>query len=426
MARRWLSERLSKLRYDVMKIVGLETIHSPRFSNLVWVRISTDEGITGLGETFRNPGPVIAYIHETCAPYLLGRDPRPVALHADALLHRVGNHFQGYPTRSVEIRGNSAVDMALWDIKAQAAGLSVTELLGGPVRASIPIYNTCAGPAYNTKADSSARARLVRAGDPAMLEGDTPDDLAAQINAPGELAQSLLAEGITAMKIWPFDEAALETGGQRITAARLSEALARIAAIRDAVGDQIDIMLEYHAYWKFAPAKRILAEVDAYKPFWHEDPISMTEIADLAELRRMSGAPFAGSETHGTATWFRDALALRAVDYLHFDMGWVGGLSEGLRIAHLAASHDRMIAPHDCTGPVTWIANLHLALSQPNALILESVRAYYRGFYRELVTDLPVIEHGVAQALPGIGLGTQLAPQLLDDPTTQLRRTSMI
>ena len=95
-----------------MKIIGVETVHVGEFSNLVWVRLHTDAGLIGLGETFRNPLATIAYIHETCAPALIGRDPLNRVAAIRDIRDRVGNHFSGYPTRSIEVRGNSAVDMA--------------------------------------------------------------------------------------------------------------------------------------------------------------------------------------------------------------------------------------------------------------------------------------------------------------------------
>lgn len=406
-----------------MRISAVETIRNRNWSNFLWVRVETDEGLTGLGETFRHTGPIARYLHDHVAPVLLGREAGLVNALSHALRREGGLRFNGYPTRSVEIRANSAVDLALWDLKAQAAGMPLHALLGGLVRPSIRIYNTCAGPSYNWRA-TAERARLVRAGD-AALAGEVPDDLAAQSHDPGALAQSLLAEGIAAMKIWPFDTAAEETGGAFIPAQALREALGRIAAIRDAVGDRMEILLEYHGLWNAAPARRILAEADAFAPFWHEDPVAMEEIALLAELRRGTRTPIAGSESHGTATWFRDALAAGAIDYLHFDLGWVGGMSEALRIAHLAAAHDRLIAPHDCTGPVVWIANLHLALSQPHALWLESVRAYYKGLYRRLVTTLPRIEGGQAFPMNGPGLGTALSDELLGHPATETERSTL-
>ena len=404
-----------------MNITAIETVYNKTWSNFCWVRVETKDGLTGLGETFRHPTSIITYIHDVIAPYLLGRDAGAVARHAHDLRHHGGLRFLGYPTRSVEMRANSAIDIALWDLKAQAAAQPLYRYLGGPVRDTIRIYNTCAGPGYNW----TAGARRARVADSvSAVDSVLDDDLLWQETDPGALALSLLEDGINAMKIWPFDRAAEATGGHSISAADLDHALSRIAAIRDAVGNRMDILMEYHSLWHQAPALRILREVDAYAPFWHEDPVAMENLKGLAELRNLSNTPIAGSESHGTVTWVRDAIAACAVDYLHFDIGWVGGLSEALRVAQYAAAHDRLISPHDCTGPVVWMANLHLALSQINTLWLESVRAYYNGLYCDLVTRLPQICDGQASAPDAVGLGTDLSEFLLLHQETEIRRSA--
>ena len=141
-----------------MKITGIETIQNSEYSNLVWIKIYTDEGLTGLGETFRNPEAIVSYLHETCAPYLIGRDPMRINEHSDNLINWTPNRYIGYPTRSVEFRGNSAVDIALWDLKSKASNLSLVDMLGGLSRDNIPIYNTCAADGYNWKASSLSRS----------------------------------------------------------------------------------------------------------------------------------------------------------------------------------------------------------------------------------------------------------------------------
>ncbi|QDY71543.1 mandelate racemase/muconate lactonizing enzyme family protein [Qingshengfaniella alkalisoli] len=407
-----------------MKIHTIETIHNPGWSNYVWVRIGTEAG-WGLGETFRHATPIIRYLHDHVAPSILGSDAGAINAITHRLAREGGTRFLGYPTRSVEIRANSAVDIALWDHNARAVSQSLSRYLGGPFRDSIPIYNTCAGPGYNTHG-GIYRARTVKEGSatPLLVDG-VSDDLALQIQDPAALAQSLLNEGIGAMKIWPFDEAGDRNRGQRISADEMKTALSKISAIRDAVGDRIEILLEYHGLWRPAIARRILAEVDQFRPFWHEDPIPMEHIAALAELRQRCASPIAGSESHGTALWFKDALSASALDFAHFDIGWVGGISEALKVAHITDAYDVMIAPHDCTGPVTWIANLHLALSQPNSLWLESVRAYYNGHYRRMVTTLPTVKDGRAVAIDAPGLGTELSEELLDHPDTVIERSTL-
>lgn len=404
-----------------MKITSIETIQNSKYSNLVWIKIHTDEGLVGLGETFRNPQAIISYLHETCAPYLIGRDPLRINEHSDNLINWTPNRYIGYPTRSVEYRGNSAVDIALWDLKAKASNLSVVDMLGGLSRDNIPIYNTCAADGYNWKANS-----LSRSTGAINLKSNKSsyDDLELQTQNPGELAQSLLDEGISAMKIWPFDEFAFPTKGQTISMQDLKVGINRIEKIRKAVGTKIDIMLEYHSLWQLAPALKIARQVDEFEVFWHEDPINMAHLKDLAEFRRNTVAPIAGSEALGTALWYRDALSLDAIDYMHYDLGWIGGISEAIKISGLAHANNRMMCPHDCTGPIVWIANLHISLAFSTSMILESVRSYYNGFYKNLVTNLPKIEKGLAFPMDGIGLGTELHESLLKSPNTIIKKTT--
>ena len=405
-----------------MKITNVETIQNKQYSNIVWVKIYTDEGLVGLGETFRNPEAIVSYIHETCAPYLIGRDPLRVNEHADNLINWTANRYIGYPTRSVEFRGNSAVDIALWDLKAKASNLSLVDMLGGLCRDTIPVYNTCAANGYNWKANSMSRSGVNnKIKDKKIIR----DDLELQVLDSGELAQSLLDEGISAMKIWPFDEFAFPSKGQRISNEDLKKGLSRIEKIRNKVGSRIDIMLEYHSLWQLAPALKIAKHVDEFDVFWHEDPINMAYLKDLAEFRSKTIAPVAGSEALGTALWYRDALSVNAIDYLHYDLGWIGGITEAIKISGLAHANNRMMCPHDCTGPIVWIANLHISLAFPTAMILESVRAFYNGFYKNLVTQLPKIENGFAFPMKGVGLGAELKDSLLKSPDTVIKRTDV-
>lgn len=404
-----------------MKITAIETIQNKNFSNLVWVKIHTDEGITGLGETFRNPNAIVSYIHESCAPYLLGKDPLRINEHADNLLNWTANRYIGYPTRSVEYRGNSAIDIALWDLKAKSSNLKLVDILGGPCRDKIPIYNTCAASGYNWNANSSSRLVSELKSN---QNKESYDDLELQTKNPGDLAQSLLDEGIKAMKIWPFDEFAFISKGQMISSQDLKKGLDRIKKIRDAVGSNIDIMLEYHSLWQLAPALKIAKHVDEFDVFWHEDPINMAHLKDLAEFKQNTIAPVAGSEALGTALWYRDALSLGAIDYMHYDLGWIGGITEAIKISGIAHGNNRMMCPHDCTGPVVWIANLHISLAYPNVMILESVRSFYNGFYKTLVDNLPEVQNGFALPMNGIGLGVDLNSSLLDSEDTSKKITT--
>src|SRR5439155_1063020 len=179
---------------------------------------------------YPTPETVAAQIHETVAPYLLGKDPLTIDAHSNALL----DPYLGFASTSAEIRAASAVDIALWDLWGKALGRPVYELLGGPTREKIRVYNTCAGYAYN-QAGGARRVVTARRGDEPVA--GPYDDQVAFTRQPAELAQSLLDMGITAMKIWPFDPFAIASGGRDISAQDLQVGLEPFRKIRTAVGN---------------------------------------------------------------------------------------------------------------------------------------------------------------------------------------------
>ncbi|MSQ64656.1 MAG: hypothetical protein EXR33_12625 [Betaproteobacteria bacterium] len=128
-----------------MRITAIETIHVGAYPNITFVEVRTDEGLVGLGETFRGPQAVAAHVHEGIAPYLLGRDPRTVEAHS----HHMLNGYLGFASTGTEMRAANAVDIALWDLWGKATGQSIAQLLGGAVRDRVRVYNTCAGYTYN-------------------------------------------------------------------------------------------------------------------------------------------------------------------------------------------------------------------------------------------------------------------------------------
>ena len=406
-----------------MQIIGVETLQAKSYDNLVWVQIYTDEGLVGLGETFRNSEATITYIHETCAPYLIGKDPTNRNELSWAITRRIGNHFNGYPSRSVEVRGNSAVDIALWDLCGKIFNLPLYSMLGGPIRKECRIYNTCAGSSYNSQARQEYNTELLSQDDSPPETIDCYEDLQLQTHDPGRLAQELLADDITAMKIWPFDKAALQNNGRDISSAELRKAIWPIEQIKDAVGNKMDIMIDYHGLWQLPAALKIASALAEYDIYWHEEPIWMQNFDDLARYRDRVDTRVAGSENFGTVPWYREVFTRGAVDVANFDIAWIGGISEAVRIAHLAEAFDRVIAPHDCTGPITLLANVHLLAAFPNGLIAETVRAFTRGFYTELVTELPHIENGMISPTEKPGVGAALSPDLLSRDDLKRRVT---
>jgi L-alanine-DL-glutamate epimerase-like enolase superfamily enzyme len=399
----------------IMKITALETIRNAEFPNLLWLHVHTDEGLSGLGETFFGAQAVEAYLHESVAPQLLGQDPSRI----DHIARKLYGYL-GFRGSGVETRGNSAIDIALWDLWGKRTAQPVYQLLGGLTREQVRVYNTCAGYRY-------VRQRPVQTTDNWGLDGEEGpyEDLDAFLNRADELALSLLQQGIKAMKIWPFDHAAENNGGLHISSAELRRALEPFEKIRKAVGDKMDIMVEFHSLWNLPAACRIAEAVKPFQPYWMEDPVKMDSLSVVGEYRQRTGLPVTASETLSYRTGYKDLLEAKAVDIVMPDLSWCGGISEAKKIATMSEAHQLPVAPHDCTGPVVLMASSHLSLNAPNALLQETVRAFYTGWYQEIVTTLPIIEEGYLRLEPSPGLGLELLPDFLKRSDTYRNRSEL-
>ncbi len=400
-----------------MKITAVETIQLAEFGNLLWVQVHTDEGLVGLGETFFGADAVAAYIHESAAPQLLGKDPLRIDEHS----HVLRATYVGFSGSGVEMRGLSAIDIALWDIFGQATGQPIHQLLGGLSRERIRTYNTCAGYGYVRSKLNQITGQWQPKG--AVAEGPY-EDFEAFLTRADELAHSLLEQGITGMKIWPFDDYAEASKGCYISGPDLERGLEPFRKIRKAVGNRMDVMVELHSLWNLPTAKRIMAALEEIAPFWFEDPIRMNNADALAELARSTRVPITASETLATRYAYREFIGRGAIGIVMPDLSWIGGISEARKVASYAEAHHLPIAPHDCTGPVVYTASVHLALNAPNALIQESVRSFYTGWYKEIVTDLPRMAEGHVYPMSGPGLGTRLLPDLVKRPDARVRRST--
>ena len=394
-----------------MKVTQIETVRLDAHPNILWVRLHTDDGIVGLGETFYGSQAAEAHVHQTIAPYLLGQDPRDIERHQ---AHLVG--YLGFAGSGAEMRGRSAVDLALWDILGKSVGLPLCRLLGGKVRESVRAYNTCAGYGYVQTRPVQGTANFGLDAKQGAYE-----DLQGFLTRPEEVAQSLLEMGIDAMKIWPFDYAAEKTGGQYISAADLRRALEPFERIRKAVGDRIDIMAELHGLWNRPMAIRIARELEPFGLLWVEDPVTMDHMASIGEVARSTRAPIAVGETRGALADYRYLLELDALSLVITDLSWCGGISEARRIASLASAWHTPVAFHDCSGPVVLAASTHLALCTPNCFIQEMVRAFYFGWYPEVVEGLPVLQDGELAGSEAPGIGVELRPEVLARPDCHRR-----
>lgn len=402
-----------------MKITAIETIRLDEYPNIIWLQVHTDTGLVGLGETFFGSKAVEAYVHESIAPALLGKDPLRIDAHSRALYGYVG-----YRSSGVEMRGNSALDIALWDIFGKLTGQPVYQLLGGLSRDSIRTYNTCAGYQYTRSAPRQAVDNWGLPVGEAVSQGPY-EDLDAFLHRADELAISLLDQGITGMKIWPFDMYAEATNGQYISDRDLEIGMEPFRKIRSAVGNAMDIMVEFHSLWNLPMAKKIAKALEQFNPFWYEDPLKGDNLDALAQFAASTSVPTTISETLATRWSFREAMDKHAAGVVMLDLSWCGGISEAKKIATMAEAHQLPVAPHDCTGPVVLVASTHLSLNAPNALVQESVRSYYTGWYTELVTVLPVFSSGQVTLADTPGLGTELRPEVRNRPDANVVVSSL-
>ena len=400
------------------EIKKIKTIRIKDRPNILWVELETAEGIVGLGETWRGASAVEGVIHDDIAPWLLGRDSRAIERISNVLL----NPYVGFHSASAEVRAASAIDIALWDIFGKRHGIPVCEALGGASRDKVRVYNTCSGYSFNAKSssyDTASTRRTIKKGE---KSAGPYDDQVAFMTDAGKLAKNLLAEGYTAMKIWPFDMWATGSYGCDITDEGIERGMDAFRKIRDAVGGKMQIMCEMHSIWKLPAALKICRALEEVGVFWAEDCLcKMDDKQALRELRSKTSTPICGSETLSGMTSFREMISEGAFDYVMLDTGWCGGLSEGRKIAALADSFCKPFAPHDCTGPVQLWAGLHLAAHASNALFQEVVRANLASWYKDLVTELPQISDGYAAVPAAPGIGTELRPEVYTRPDAVVR-----
>jgi len=383
-----------------MRVTAIETItydddadltDTERDIDITTLRVHTDEGVVGLGETFPQAGMEGAALHGPIADHVLGADPRDI----QGLRDDLRTYFNYYGHAGAEMRALSALDVACWDLKGRVAGEPIYQLLGGKAREEIPTYNTSYDQEYDFRTE------------------------------PVALAESLLDQGVTSMKIWPFDEFAAKTRGQRISDVDLEAGLEPIRRIREAVGDEMDVAVEFHGRWALTPAKKLVRAVEPYDPLWVEDVIRKGDIDAYRRLAEATDAPLCVSERLIGRYEFRQAIRTGAIDIVMPDLCWTGGISEARAVADMAESAHLPVAPHNSGGPVLHFADAHLSATIPNLYVMETIRDRYDGWHRNLVTEPLSVEDGSLPVPGGPGLGTTFDESLLDHPGTEVRRTEL-
>ena len=345
-------------------------------------------------------------VHDLAADLLLGQPAGAISSQWTALFSCT--NFFGFA--GAEMRALSALDVALWDALGQVTGVPVYQLLGGANRQSVPAYNTCVNAGPNRDWDHA-------------------------LEDPGDLAAELRDLGYLGMKVWPWDRFAPQlaargsTGpagwsamgpvGSYLSLGDLATGLSMLEQARDRIGSSFELLVEGHSRWDVNMAIRICRALEPIGVLWVEDICQPDSAEDLARLVRETRVPQAVSERLISRFAFREVLRHQAAHVVLVDVAWTGGLSEAKRVADLASTYHLSFAPHDCTGPVTALANLHLAIAQPNCLGVEVVRGFVDGYYRE-VLDSP-LDLAMAASPPRPGPGSGRPWQRISWPKTTSR-----
>ncbi len=390
-----------------MKITRLETIWLDEQPNTTWVRIHTDDGLIGLGETFYVPRAISAMVHDVFANLLIGRSAFDIESHWQNMFYTV--NFFGYG--GSETRAISAVDVALWDLLGQYTGQPIYNLLGGRCRDSIWVYNTCVG--HGKHQDYK---RWSEGGSGALAEEllehgrQSHEDLALRPiwRAFGWTRWS--ARGLGPLGLWVITSSA-KTSKRASPMLRIS---ATLLATRSKSASKV------MRGWDLTESTKIAHALEPYDIMWLEEIMPPDNIESYSRLKHDTTIPLCVSERLISKFGFREVIEKNAADIIMPDMAWCGGISETRKICHMAETYLLPITSHDCIGPVALWSAAHLMLHIPNAMIMETVRAYYDGWYNEVMTQPLAIREGMITLSDRPGLGTALRDEVLNRPDAHM------
>ena len=365
-----------------MKITGLKTyvVHCYR-TNWVFLKISTDEGVSGVGEaTLEMKEKAVEAAVLELQDYLVGKDPRRIERHFH-ILYRDSY----WRTGPVLMSALSGVEMALWDISAKQLGVPVHRLLGGKCNDRVQAY---------------ANAWFAGA--------TTPEAFAAS-------ARAAAARGFQALKWDPFGKAYMN-----ISTRALDGALAVVGAVRDAVGNAVELLIEGHGRFNVPAALTIARELAPFRPLLFEEPVPPDNLDALAEVRAKSPIRIAAGERLYHRCQFRELFEKRAADVIQPDVSHAGGLGECKKIAAMAEAYHLPFAPHNPSGPVANAATLQLAACTPNFYLLETM-ATDIPWRKDLTTESLVFKDGCFEIPDRPGLGLELNEEAFADHPYQPR-----
>lgn len=355
-----------------MKITDIKTFAVDCFrTNWVFVKVETDEGITGVGEaTLEYKEKALFGAIEHIREYLVGKDPTEIEKHYHDIYRDA--YWRG---GAVLMSALSAVEMALWDILGKSLGVSVARLLGGRVHERVRIYVNGWFAGAREPEEFAEKARIAR------------------------------ERGVTAMKWDPFGKSYMN-----ISSADLSRALRCVAAVREAVGDEVDLLIEGHGRFNIPTAVKIANELAPFRPMFFEEPTPPDNLDALREVKERSPVPIAAGERLYTRYDYRPMFDKMAADYIQPDISHAGGIMELKKIAAEAESRYIPFAPHNPSGPVANAATLQLAATCQNFEILEIM--YSDVPWRADVTNESLVyKDGYLEIPDRPGLGIELCEE---------------
>jgi galactonate dehydratase len=343
----------------------------------VFVVVETDEGIVGYGECSNWPekgNMLVAKTVETVKETLIGQDPS----HIERIWHKLYRNYTYLGSRGLITTVMSGLDIALWDIKGKVLGRPVYDLLGGPVRDNILLYTH---PQYGS-----------------------PEVIAAS-------ARQQVAEGYTALKTDPFWHEMARYGTAYMSGVISRRGVERgaeiVAAIRDAVGPDVEILIDCHGNFDVASAIRCAKALAPYDITWFEEPVPPESYDALRQVREAVDVPICVGERLFTRWDFLPVLQGRLADYLMPDVCWTGGISEMKRIASMAETYYVAMSPHGAMGPIQIVAGAHTMMTVPNFYRLELVSLWVPAFNATIGPPLDIRE-GVLRLSDRPGLGIDL------------------
>jgi len=355
-----------------MKITDLKTfvVHCYR-TNWVFVRIDTDAELSGVGEaTLEMKERTVEAAVLELKDYLRGKDPREIERHFHAIYRD-----SYWRTGPVLMSALSAVEMAMWDISAKELGVPVYRLLGGRCNDRVKAY---------------ANAWFAGA--------KTPEAFA-------EKAKESVARGFLALKWDPFGKAYMN-----LSTKELDDALAVVGAVRDAVGNTVDLLIEGHGRFNVPTACRIARELEPFRPLLFEEPIAPGNLDALADVRAKSPIRIAAGERLYDRSQFRELFEKRAADVVQPDVSHAGGIGECHKIAAMAEAYQLPFAPHNPSGPVAHAATLQLAACTSNFYLLETM-ATDIPWRKDLTTESLIFRDGYFEVPDRPGLGLELCEE---------------